>query len=98
MQKARIMSIIYTNPYFMKHLKPKIAEGDCMRHMSINIGNSAYLSRRRVIICEILPMFHLVVVRYENDLREFIVDKYALSASPQESYSIPITLFKEATV
>lgn len=60
----------------------------------IKIGDSLYLSHKRVIVCDIIEPFQLAVVHYENDKREFVVDQGALSLTLPQTRSIPITLFK----
>ena len=64
-----------------------------MKHI-IKIGDSLYLSHKRVIVCDIIEPFQLAVVHYENDKREFVVDQGALSLTLPQTRSIPITLFK----
>ncbi len=66
----------------------------CMKHIIAKIGDSLYLSHQKIIVCDFIYPFQLVVVRYENDTREFVVDQGALSHIPLQSHSIPITLFK----
>ena len=60
----------------------------------INIGDSLYLSHKKVIVCDIIEPFRLAVVHYERDLREFVVDQGAPSLTRSQTRSIPITLFK----
>lgn len=69
-----------------------------MKQRQIRAGDSLYLSCRKVIVCEMLYPFQLAVVCYENDSRKFVVDQFALSDTPAHTYSIPITLFKGATL
>lgn len=69
-----------------------------MKRHQIQAGDSLYLSCRKVIVCEILYPFQLAVVCYENDSQKFVVDQFALSDTPAHTYSIPITLFKGATL
>lgn len=64
----------------------------------IRIGDSLYLSHKRVIVCDIIEPFRLAVVHYENDSREFVVDQGALSLTLPKTRSIPITLFKGAAL
>lgn len=68
-----------------------------MKHI-IKIGDSLYLSHKRVIVCDIIEPFQLAVVHYENDKREFVVDQGALSLTLPQTRSIPITLFKGAAL
>ena len=69
-----------------------------MKQRQIRAGDSLYLSCRKVIVCEMLYPFQLAVVCYENDSQKFVVDQFALSDTPAHAYSIPITLFKGATL
>ena len=64
----------------------------------IKIGDSLYLSHKKVIVCDIIETFQLAVVHYENDSRELVVDKGALSLALPKTRSIPITLFKGAAL
>ena len=64
----------------------------------IKIGDSLYLSHKKVIVSDIIETFQLAVVHYENDSREFVVDKGALSLALPKTRSIPITLFKGAAL
>ena len=69
-----------------------------MKQRQILAGESFYLSCRKVIVCEMLYPFQLAVVCYENERQKFIVDQFALLDTPAHRYSIPITLFKGATI
>ena len=64
----------------------------------IKVGDSLYLSHKKVIVCAIIEPFHFAVVHYENDLREFVVDQGVLSLAPSQTHSIPITLFTGAAL
>lgn len=69
-----------------------------MKNKNIHVGDSLYLSRKKVIVCEILYPFQLAVVCYEHENRRFTVDQSALSDAPSGTYSVPITLFKGVAI
>ena len=82
----------------MSSLLDLIAITTNMKGQNIHVGDSLYLLRKKVIVCEVLFPFQLAIVRYEHENRRFTVDQSALSDIPSQTYSVPITLFKGVTI
>lgn len=53
-------------------------------------GDKLFLMHRLVIVTRVYSAFHLVKVRYSEDVLEFFVDICALTAIPDLTNSIPI--------
>ena len=54
------------------------------------VGDRLFLFRREVIITKTYLTFHLVKIRYINDIAEFCIDYHALSSQPDYTNSIGI--------
>lgn len=57
---------------------------------SPQVGDRLFLFHREVIITKIYLTFHLVKIRYINDIAEFCIDYHALSSQPDYTNSIGI--------
>ena len=54
------------------------------------VGDRLFLFHREVIITKTYLTFHLVKIRYINDIAEFCIDYHALSSQPDYTNSIGI--------
>ena len=54
------------------------------------VGDRLFLFHREVIITKTYLTFHLVKIRYINDIAEFCIDYHALSSQPVYTNSIGI--------
>ncbi|NBK80545.1 hypothetical protein D5272_18905 [bacterium D16-76] len=55
---------------------------------STQIGDKLFLFHRQVIVTKTYLTFHLVRIRYINEITEFCIDYHALSSQPGYTNSI----------
>ena len=60
------------------------------------VGDRLFLFYREVIITGTYLTFHLVKIRYLNELTEFCIDYHALSSQPNYTNSIGINKLRGA--